>query len=90
MEVWWTGDLSYFPSFLPLKPLEVQQKSNGSPLDWPVQPVPMLFCFKMTSPDFDWTWTGQAVEFGPVQQIPLELARSGESLLETIGKGGGV
>ena len=30
----------------------------------------------MTSPDFDWTWSGQAVEFGPVQQIPLEVQQT--------------
>jgi len=34
---------------------------------------PTLFCFKMTSVDFGWTWTRQAAEFGQVQQILLEV-----------------
>ena len=69
VEVQWTGDLSYFSSFLPLEPSEVQQKSAG--LASPASPT--FFCFKMTSLDFDWTWTGQAAEFGQVQQNPLEV-----------------
>ena len=71
--------------------MEVRQKSGQSD----------NFCFKVTSPDFHWTWTGQAVEFGQVQWIPLEvqwtvwlsplgLAGSGQSLLESVRKGGGV
>jgi hypothetical protein len=66
-EVQWTGDLCYFASFLPLEPSEVQRKSNGSPT---------IFCFKVTSPDFHRTRTGQAAEFGQVRRIPLEVRRT--------------
>jgi hypothetical protein len=75
VEVRWTGDLSFFSSFLPKtirSPTEVQRKSAG--LASPASPT--LFCFKMTSPDFDRTWTGQAAEFGQVQRIPLEVRRT--------------
>ena len=34
---------------------------------------PTIFCFKVTSPDFHQTWTGQAAEFVQVQWIPLEV-----------------
>ena len=43
----------------------------SSGLDSPASP--MIFCFKVTSLDFDWTWTGQAAEFGQVQRTPLEV-----------------
>ena len=49
--------------------MEVQQKSTGqaSPAS------PTLFCFKVTSLDFDWTRTRLTVEFGQVHQILLEV-----------------
>ena len=74
-EVRWTGDLSFFASFLPLtigSPTEVQRKSAG--LASPDSPT--IFCFKVTSPDFHRTWTGQAAEFGQVQRIPLEVRQA--------------
>ena len=52
--------------------MEVQQKSAGqaSPASL------MLFCFKVTSLDFDQTRTRLAVEFGQVHRIPLEVQQS--------------
>jgi hypothetical protein len=75
VEVRWTGDLSYFSSFLPRtigSPTEVQRKSAG--LASPASPT--FFCFKLTSPDFDRTLTGHAAEFGQVRRIPLEVRRT--------------
>ena len=53
-------------------PTEVQRKSAG--LASPDSPT--IFCFKVTSPDFHRTWTGQAAEFGQVQWIPLEVRQA--------------
>ena len=52
--------------------MEVQRKSAGqaSPAS------PTLFCFKVTSLDFDRTQTGLTAEFGQVHQIPLEVQRT--------------
>jgi len=58
MEVWWTGDLSYFASFLPLEPSEVQRKSGGLAS----LASPTIFCFKVTSPDFHPTFTGLGLD----------------------------
>src|SRR6266446_5661314 len=44
--------------------MEVQRKSAG--LASPASPT--IFCFKVTSPDFHRTWTGQAAEFGQVRR----------------------
>ena len=52
--------------------MEVQRKSTGQACP----ASPMLFCFKVTSLDFDWTQTRLAVEFGQVRQIPLEVQRT--------------
>ena len=68
-EVRRTGHLAHFVYFLSLRPLEVQRKSAG--LASPASP--MIFCFKVTSPDFHRTWTGQAAEFGQVRRNPLEV-----------------
>ena len=69
VEVRWTRDLLYFASFLPIKSSEVQWKSTRLAS----LTSPTFFSFKVTSPDFHWTWTGQAAEFGQVRWIPLEV-----------------
>ena len=49
--------------------MEVQRKSAGQ-----ASPASLtLFCFKVTSLDFDWTQTGLTAEFGQVCQILLEV-----------------
>src|SRR6267378_5096922 len=71
-EVRQTQHLAHSVYFLPLRLSEVRRKSDGL-----VSPAsPMIFCFKVTSPDFHRTWTGQAAEFGPVRRIPLEVRRA--------------
>ena len=52
--------------------MEVQRKSAGqaSPAS------PTLFCFKVTSLDFDRTWTRLTAEFGQVCRIPLEVQQT--------------
>ena len=52
--------------------MEVQRKSAGqaSPAS------PTLFCFKVTSLDFDRTQTRLTAEFGQVRRIPLEVQRT--------------
>jgi len=69
------GLVIFFP-FSPFRtirsPTEVQRKSVG--LASPASPT--IFCFKVTSPDFHRTWTGQAAEFGQVRQNPLEVRQT--------------
>ena len=52
--------------------MEVQRKSVGLAS----LASPTIFCFKVTSPDFHRTWTGQAGEFGQVRRNPLEVRRT--------------
>ena len=52
--------------------MELQRKSAGLVS----LASPTIFCFKVTSPDFHRTWTGQAAEFCQVQRIPLEVRRT--------------
>ena len=57
---------------VPIPPLTRVPYLHGFP--YPCRSLsPMLFCFKVTSLDFDRTWTGQAAEFGQVQRTPLEV-----------------
>ena len=52
--------------------MEVQWKSTGQASLASLT----LFCFKVTSLDFDWTRTGLTVEFGQVHRIPLEVQQT--------------
>ena len=88
MEVRRTGDLSYFSLFLPLEPSEVQRKSDDFLLQGD---------FTGLSPDLDRTgsgiWSSLTESIGsPMDCLlgPSELAGSGESPSESVGKGGGV
>ena len=89
-----TWHLTHSGCFLPLRPSEVRRTSDELV-------SPMLFCFKMTSPDWDRTGAGQAADFGQFRRIPSvvqrtvqlspsELAGSGQSPLDSVGKQGGV
>ena len=96
MEVQQTGDLSYFFSSAfrtTGSPMEVRQTlQSGQSDDFLLQGD-----FTGLSPDLDWTSSG--IWSSPIDSVgspmdcplsPLELAGSGESPLESVGKEGGV
>jgi len=85
MEVQWTGDLSYFASFLPLEPLEVRRTGQSSQSD----NFLLQSDFTGLSPDLDWTssgiWSSPTDSVGSLTDCPAESIGIGWVQSKSVG-----